>query len=913
MSPLQAWLACTSRAEESVAHGLGKVAKSCARNPWKCVAVTVVGCLLCALGVLRFTAVSEARDLWVDQGSQAMKDLEWTEQYFANPGRVNRVLVTAKDGGNILRLETMAEIFRMADDAKALSDADGKTFADVCLRVSSGCLNAGIRRYFGTGTTADFNQTVQSQADILVAVNKANFPDGAPAFADDSMGGIARDGSGSITSATAVRVDFILDAAEEAMMKWEEALVQHFTKDQLTEQGYEHVNAFVQAERSQDDELNRTVQADIPLFAIAFVLMASFCSIFLGKTASWTQSRRLLGAVEFYLVIFGCIAGYGTCMLIGVPFTVLQQILPFILVGIGIDDAFVISGAFDAVDPSLSIPDRIEKAMQRVGVSITLTKVTSISSFLLGATCVFPSVQYFCFYASVSCFFIWLLHCTTFCALLALDARRASADPPRLDPCFCVGAGASCMPSKKSSEGSAPLERVLVAMIKFLTSHPAISFATVILFLAVAAVSAWQVSLGLSTDFDIMDLSPDKSYLRDFYNQENLHFGGLSTGGLALPAALYVADQDFSSLAVQRHLEEAGAELMALSNVNSVRGLQSWHTVFTLWALQNKGVLPSLPDSAFTAVETNRTGCQAGLPSAVTTCTSHLVTGSTFLPALQEFLSTPTGKAFEDDVVVQDGQIKVIRLRANHIDTFNSKQQVALLEEVEAFTAQWQSALPGSFVSSPAYIFFDQYRIIVEQMTVSIALCLAAVLLISALVLAHPLSVMVVLLVLALVFMDLMGNIVLWSLALNSISMINLIMAVGLVVDYSMHMAHSFGLQDGSLPRAKRAELAMKEMGQPIFLGVSTTFLAILPLAFSASQAFRVFFKMFFGIVVAGGSHGLIFLPVCMSMFGPSVTKPAATEGALDADVEKPSKADKEEAQKAKELDDKWTVEVFEC
>eukprot|EP00439_Symbiodinium_sp_Y106_P048236 s4388_g6.t1 len=102
-------------------------------------------------------------------------------------------------------------------------------------------------------------------------------------------------------------------------------------------------------------------------------------------------------------------------------------------------------------------------------------------------------------------------------------------------------------------------------------------------------------------------------------------------------------------------------------------------------------------------------------------------------------------------------------------------------------------------------------------------------------------------------------------------------------------------------------------MGQPIFLGVSTTFLAILPLAFSASQAFRVFFKMFFGIVVAGGSHGLIFLPVCMSMFGPSVTKPAATEGALDADVEKPSKADKEEPQKAKELDDKWTVRSGEC
>ena len=81
---------------------------------------------------------------------------------------------------------------------------------------------------------------------------------------------------------------------------------------------------------------------------------------------------------------------------------VLQQILPFILVGIGIDDAFVICGAFDATDPSLGFPERMEKAIQRVGVSITLTKVTSLAAFLLGATCAFPSVQYFCYYASTS-------------------------------------------------------------------------------------------------------------------------------------------------------------------------------------------------------------------------------------------------------------------------------------------------------------------------------------------------------------------------------------------------------------------------------------------------------------------------------------------------------------------------------
>ena len=138
-------------------------------------------------------------------------------------------------------------------------------------------------------------------------------------------------------------------------------------------------------------------------------------------------------------------------MLIGVPFTVLQQILPFILVGIGIDDAFVISGAFDAVDPSLSIPDRIEKAMQRVGVSITLTKVTSISSFLLGATCVFPSVQYFCFYALC----VLLLHLASSLHHLLCPAgprckarqRRPPAPGPLL---LCLGPDRRACPARRS-------------------------------------------------------------------------------------------------------------------------------------------------------------------------------------------------------------------------------------------------------------------------------------------------------------------------------------------------------------------------------------------------------------------------------------------------------------------------------
>jgi len=86
----------------------------------------------------------------------------------------------------------------------------------------------------------------------------------------------------------------------------------------------------------------------------------------------------------------------------GVPFTNMTMIFPFVLYGVGLDDTFVITGSFFRTDPTKDVILRVEETMEEIGLSITMTTLTTVLAFALGMGSSVPAIIWLCLYALVA-------------------------------------------------------------------------------------------------------------------------------------------------------------------------------------------------------------------------------------------------------------------------------------------------------------------------------------------------------------------------------------------------------------------------------------------------------------------------------------------------------------------------------
>jgi predicted RND superfamily exporter protein len=94
------------------------------------------------------------------------------------------------------------------------------------------------------------------------------------------------------------------------------------------------------------------------------------------------------------------------------------------MIGIGVDDAFVISASIDQTNPRDTAENRMKHGMIHAGSSITITSFTNAIAFFLGCHSELEALSSFCFFSGMGIVTLYVSSITLFSAFMVMDIKR---------------------------------------------------------------------------------------------------------------------------------------------------------------------------------------------------------------------------------------------------------------------------------------------------------------------------------------------------------------------------------------------------------------------------------------------------------------------------------------------------------
>ncbi|KAL8443976.1 hypothetical protein Emed_006453 [Eimeria media] len=238
-----------------------------------------------------------------------------------------------------------------------------------------------------------------------------------------------------ITSASALMLHYDADGRpihEERNATWERLLIQVLKANQTIG----NLRAYFQAFRSRDDELKASTaeSKDVVYVVFTFFLLASY-STALNFSCDLYRSKLFSSLMGFFAAFMGLGAGMGIVAYMKVAMVPTVLICPFLVLGIGVDDVFVLLNAYCMGYTTHDPEQRCVEALKSSGLGITITTLTNLISFGVGSFSTYLSIRNFCVYSAMALFLGYVFVLTFFFPVLCLDAKREFYS--RISP-FCL-------------------------------------------------------------------------------------------------------------------------------------------------------------------------------------------------------------------------------------------------------------------------------------------------------------------------------------------------------------------------------------------------------------------------------------------------------------------------------------------
>lgn len=244
---------------------------------------------------------------------------------------------------------------------------------------------------------------------------------------------------------------------------------------------------------------------------------------------------------------------------------------------------------------------------------------------------------------------------------------------------------------------------------------------------------------------------------------------------------------------------------------------------------------------------------------------NNITSSAVFYNHLKVFANDSENAAWHSNIIYDDESnpsiIDATRFTLPAVKNINVKKQYPEYLEWNELIANYTNG----FIFTADYQYAYLANIIVLLTIENMVFACVGVFVILLILLDVRLAVYIVIIV-GMIDVNLFGWMYLFNISLDSVSYAQLVMAVGLTVDYVIHITHAIAIAQpiDVNDYEQRITIALQDMGASVCKGAFTTLLGVCALYFSKAKAFRIFFEMFSGIILIAVAHGLILTPAIL-------------------------------------------------
>ncbi|TYI44014.1 hypothetical protein ES332_A01G207800v1 [Gossypium tomentosum] len=896
-----------------------------ARNPTLVLCLSLAVVIVLCFGLIRIEVETRPEKLWVGHGSKAAEEKQFFDSHLAPFYRIEQlILATLPDKTHgkppsIIsddNIQLLFEIQEKVDGIRATYSGSKVSLTDICLKpLGQDCATQSVLQYFkidrenfdnyGGVSHAEYCFQHYTSSDTCLSAFEAPLD---PSTALGGFSGI------NYSEASAFVVTYpVNNAIDEAgngngkAVAWEKAFIKLAKEELLPLVQSRNLSLSFSSESSIEEELKRESTADIITIAVSYLVMFAYISITLGDASRlstfYISSKVLLGLSGVVLVMLSVLGSVGFFSAFGVKSTlIIMEVIPFLVLAVGVDNMCILVHAVKRQPLELPLEERISNALVEVGPSITLASLSEILAFAVGGFTPMPACRVFSLFAALAVLLDFLLQVTAFVSLIVFDCLRAEDNRIDCFPCIKIPSSPEESDEGMNSRGYGLLTKYMQEIHAPFLGLRGVKVVVVAVFVAFALASI-ALSTRIDSGLEQQIVLPRDSYLQGYFTNisEYLRIGP--------PLYFVVKDYNYSLESGDTNklcsinrcdsnslLNEISRASLVSESSYIAKPAASWLDDFLVWLspeafgccrkFTNGSYCP--PDDQPPCCSPDGGSCGlGGVCKDCTTCFRHsdLVNDrpstEQFIEKLPWFLNAlPSADcakgghgAYTSSVDLngyESGVIKASEFRTYHTPLNGQGDYVNALRAAREFSSRISDSLKMQiFPYSVFYIFFEQYLDIWTIALTNIAIALGAIFIVCLVFTSSLWISAIIVLVLVMIVVDLMGVMAILGIQLNAVSVVNLIMSIGIAVEFCVHIANAFLVSNGD--RDQRMKKALSTIGASVFSGITLTKLVgVIVLFFSRSELFVVYyFQMYLALVLVGFLHGLVFLPVVLSLMGP--------------------------------------------